>query len=556
MWMSTMSNQSALASTSGTQRALRKLGFTSEQELRHWHASWMNYHRARQLEGLFGRHFLLPESHRDLGIHIMAGKGSGKSRLMGRAIAWQDFRNGHPLVILDPVGATIDNFLDKLIRLSRKEQLRRGVPDRITYVDMSGQGERVVPFPLYYRLGDESLFEVAQRYPQVLAKIDPHLASAPILGLNAVVKTGTYVGMLLAAMGCQITEAEHLLREPKLWRKRIERASIEHPDIGPAADFFLHQYPEMSPKEQRSLTDSFSAKVGPFALDPQGMATMFGPNVPGIDWDEVIAGRRAVLLDFRHEHNLTRRRFKMMWAFSYLMDFIKHRGAGRQHRPVSVIIDELTELTDMESLGVNPFAKELNELINVYARNCRIFLTIAHQEAFQVDDYTLQTLMTMGTQIVGVVSDFASALRVAEDFFPIDPHKVKRWENVWGHDPTGPYVIEKRAVDYTADEQMRVLAYYFKTLQPFHFLIRRSRNDGGLLRQQVPVDMARYDQGQWVDEDRVALLRRRLAGREGIPSAQILKEIRARTPSIYTRAQPAFDKMVADDEQFYDPRTK
>ena len=33
----------------------------------------------------------------------------------------------------------------------------------------------------------------------------------------------------------------------------------------------------------------------------------------------------------------------MMWAFDYLMSFIKQRGAGREHRPLGVIIDELTE---------------------------------------------------------------------------------------------------------------------------------------------------------------------------------------------------------------------
>ena len=50
----------------------------------------------------------LPDESRSMGIHIMAGKGSGKSRLMGRLIAWLDFVRGVPQVIVDPHGPTID----------------------------------------------------------------------------------------------------------------------------------------------------------------------------------------------------------------------------------------------------------------------------------------------------------------------------------------------------------------------------------------------------------------------------------------------------------------
>jgi hypothetical protein len=36
--------------------------------------------------------------------------------MLGRKIAMQDYLAGFPQVIFDPVGATIDNFLDKVIR--------------------------------------------------------------------------------------------------------------------------------------------------------------------------------------------------------------------------------------------------------------------------------------------------------------------------------------------------------------------------------------------------------------------------------------------------------
>ena len=48
-----------------------------------------------------------------MGIYLLAGRGTGKPRLLGRKIAMQDFLAGFPQVIFDPVGATIDNFWTK-----------------------------------------------------------------------------------------------------------------------------------------------------------------------------------------------------------------------------------------------------------------------------------------------------------------------------------------------------------------------------------------------------------------------------------------------------------
>jgi hypothetical protein len=41
---------------------------------------------------------------------------------------------------------------------------------------------------------------------------------------------------------------------------------------------------------------------------------------------------------------MEQRRFKMMHVFSSFMEWIKHRGAGHQHTPISFIIDELVSL--------------------------------------------------------------------------------------------------------------------------------------------------------------------------------------------------------------------
>ena len=113
----------------------------------------------------------LSRSSRSMGIYVLAGRGTGKSRLLGRKITMQDFLAGILQVIFDPIGATIDNFLDKVIRfLDPLPRVDRDLFwDRIIYVDMSGKDGYITPFPLYYRMGSElSLLEISERYLQTI----------------------------------------------------------------------------------------------------------------------------------------------------------------------------------------------------------------------------------------------------------------------------------------------------------------------------------------------------------------------------------------------------
>lgn len=48
-------------------------------------------------ESLLSKLLWLPDRSRNMGIHLMAGKGSGKSRLLGRVLAWLDFLRGVPV---------------------------------------------------------------------------------------------------------------------------------------------------------------------------------------------------------------------------------------------------------------------------------------------------------------------------------------------------------------------------------------------------------------------------------------------------------------------------
>ena len=63
-----------------------------------------------------------PDKVRNMGLYLVASKGSGKSRAMGRWLVKQDCLRGIPQVVLDPVGGTIDNLLDCLSRLPAEQQ--------------------------------------------------------------------------------------------------------------------------------------------------------------------------------------------------------------------------------------------------------------------------------------------------------------------------------------------------------------------------------------------------------------------------------------------------
>jgi hypothetical protein len=498
------------------------------------------------------RLLFLPDHARNMGIHLMGGKGSGKSRLMGRLIAWHDFLRGVPLVIIDPYGATIDNFLDKLTRLPAAHQ--QHLWSRVIYVDMSGGSGSVIPFPLYYRLGDESLYQMSQRYLDVVRKADPWLATASIEGWNPLWWIGTNAGMILSALDFQITEAEHLLRYPKSWSQHFTHAMERHPEVRPAVEFFTQRYARWKEEMQARRSASFLNKISIFTLDPT-MKAMFGASCPGIDWERVVSEGCAVLLDFRHDIDIELRRFKMLWAFTYFLDFIKHRGAGR-HRPVSLIIDELSALYNFHSLALDIFAADLDELINVIARNHMVWLTLAHQELFQLNERAQKSLMTMGTQIFGSSADIDGALTLARQFFRYDPDWIKRCEPVYASYHGFSQIIDYRTVDFTVEEQALLTSYRVKDQGRFHFLVRPAFTEGEAARTVVPMTIQNLDRGEWVNEELVGKAREILSRRQGRRVGDVLDEIEGRLKRksispLSTRSRQG--TMVRDEESDHIP---
>jgi hypothetical protein len=203
--------------------------------------------------------------------------------------------------------------LDKVVRFLQPlpSSQRKGILKRIRYVDMSGKAGYVSPFPLYYSLGTErSLLEIAERYLQVIIKSNPDLFHAQVLGWPPLHRIGVYAGLVLSALGYQITEAEDLLSRPEAWEAAglFARAEQASPEAKRAVSYFRTTYLPMRQADRSRQTTPFLDKIFTFPLDDT-LRAMFGASQPGIHWERVCENRETVLLDFRSEQDAEMRRF-------------------------------------------------------------------------------------------------------------------------------------------------------------------------------------------------------------------------------------------------------
>jgi hypothetical protein len=418
----------------------------------------------------------LANSSRARGILAMGTPGTGKSTLFGRVIAFFDFVMERPQVIIDPNGGTIDQFLDKVASTLRDlpKHKRSAVWERIRYVDM-GSTAYVCPFPLYYRLGTEqSLLEISERYLELILKSNPWLLTAQVLGWPPLHDVGAHTGMVLAALGLQITSAQDLLRHPEEWEGRFVEAEKRHPEAAPAVAYFRDEYIPMRPAERQRLTNPFFEKIFTFNLDPQ-LKAMFGSPAPGINWDEVSAKNQTVLLDFRNVRG-ENRRFKLLWVFAYLYEWIKARG--RRDKPFGLLIDEFVALTQKALSGENPLAVELDEFIQQYMRSSQVWLTIGFQSPHQLDDQLLQTVLSLGTYIFGQAATMAGARTLADAIFLRNPFWVKHYNQTWGRTSRTQFgVIAEEPVFMPLEEQTELYANRIRKLRQYQFLLRAAASD-------------------------------------------------------------------------------
>ena len=129
--------------------------------------------------------------------------------------------------------------------------------------------------------------------------------------------------------------------------------------------------------------------------------------------------------------NPERRRLKLLWSFLSLVEYLKSRGIQGREQPVSLMIDEVTQLAGYGHAEQALLLLDLEELVSVISRNMGVWLTVAHQSLAQLDPRLVNVLMQMGTQIIGVTPNPDDALYLARQFTTYDPYLVKKHEPVW-----------------------------------------------------------------------------------------------------------------------------
>jgi hypothetical protein len=475
------------------------------------------------------------------GVHIMGGPGSGKSRLLGRLFAWTALVRQRRLVMIDPTGLTIDNLLDKIVCLPL--ELQQEFLQRIYYIDAGAQ-DYVVPTPLYDRQSEaETFFEIANRLPSVLERQDPALASAPILGLNALKECAIYAGQIAVALGQQLDFVINLIDRPQVYKAELKEVLAKYPDLQPAVTYFRELMDPRSANLREKRTGSFKNKLLPSLADPAMLATVAGTR-KRLNWEKKLQKRKAVLIDLRHERDPDRRQFKMIWYLKTLTDYIKYRGAAGRGEEVTLILDEITDMLGQRTKeGHSILAEDMEELITRLGRNFGVNVIVAHQNLSQLDERMQNVLMQMGTQLIGVLPNPDDAVRVARQFLHYRPYWVKKTERVWmsmkfpaiySHfgfpEESIPLPIDKKFIEFSPEEQLLMLVNKLQRLGRFRFMTTTAIGEGDLSGTLKKISIEQLNQNQYPNEAMLAPLRRQLAQRDGVAVETLLAEIRANQP--------------------------
>jgi hypothetical protein len=494
----------------------------------------------------------LPPEARIMGVYLLGASRTGKSRMLGRVIAWQDFFDEIGQVIFDPRGVTISNFLDKFVRYLQyvpRDQHAKWWR-RIKLVDVSCKSGHVTTgLPLYYRLTpEETLAEISERFLQLTLRSNPHMVDAQYFGWPPFHRFGLNAGIICASLGLQVTDIESLISHPEQWLSRFAEAEARYPEARAACDFFRNEYLPMRPVDRARLTNAFRDKIVQFSTDPL-LSIQFGGKAPAIDWEEVEEEALTVLLDFSGETNTELRRFKMLWLFDYLFHWIKSRG--RRSYPLALLIDEFASMANKVFSGENPFAVELAEFIQEYLRNSNILLTVAHQSIGQLDEQLRQTLLSLGTYVFGRAATMDEARVLADVLWKKDPFLVKhhreKWEeekhSVWVKHSRG-YTRETRTQTVlkeweptayvTLEEQLELYAQRIFALPGFAFFLRPALSEGEVSSEIIPLSIAAVDRDavtgeyQYPDQLQISEICAHLAAQSGIPIETIRQEQESR----------------------------
>jgi hypothetical protein len=468
----------------------------------------------------------------NLGTGVSGTRGVGKSQLL-KTLTWLTFTHEQtPCILLDPVGATIDGILGQIPYFHSDDQRR--LWHRIRYINLSAT-EYVVPLPLYYRtgVGRESLFSMAQRLSDCFVKLDPKLRDASVLGANALIELAAHLGRILIALDYQPSEIESLLADIPAWSEKFQEAVVRRPEIRDSVAFISEHFAQLTPAGQRERSRALTNKLI-FLADPATKA-QFCASTAVLDWTALMRQRQLWLFDLRNEHDWETRRFKLLFLWQAITDFARRWGAahaGDRTQPLAVTIDEVSFMFSRSAGVRSPLVDDLDSIINQYSRNVNLELTIAWQELYQLPAGLKETLLSLGTQFYGRMTDPDSMREVADRLTVHDPR-------------LGTTVISNdREHEVTFPELREVNRRRLAALPKYTYLVSRTAREGEPPRPLETFSIAPLATRHYPDPAGLATIRQRLTQRDGVPIAAVLAEIAQRGPApTPTRTAPprAFD---------------
>lgn len=462
-----------------------------------------------------------------LGTGISGTRGVGKSQLL-KVLTWLNFtHHGVPTILIDPVGATIDAVLAQIPRFHPDDQRR--LWRRVRYVNLSPQ-EFVVPLPLFYKtgVGRETPYAVAQRFPDCLIKLDPKLRDASVLGANALTELATHLGRVLVALGYQPSEFAPLLADISGWSGKLAEAAARQPEVADSATFLTDAFAALTPAGQRERSRSLLTKLT-LLSDPPTRA-QFCAAAPGLDWPALMRRRQLWLFDLRNEHDWETRRFKLLFLWQSITDFARRWGAahaGDRTQPLAVTIDEVSFMFSRGG-GRSPLVDDLDGIVNQYSRNVNLQLTIAWQELYQLPPGLKETLLSLGTQFFGRMTDPESMREVADRLTVHDPR-------------LGATVFaDGRPHELGFAELREANRRRLAALPKYAYLVSRTAREGDPPLPVHAFSVAPLATRHYPDPARLAAIRAQLTRRDGQPIAGVLAEIARRGPDPRRAAPPAF----------------
>jgi hypothetical protein len=140
-------------------------------------------------------------------------------------------------------------------------------------------------------------------------------------------------------------------------------------------------------------------------------------------------------------------------------------------------------MTNKAVAGENPFGQELAELIHQYQRSAQIWLSVGLQSPLQLDEDLQQTVLSLGSLILGQAATKAAARLLADNLCFPDPQHIKH-ERVIQRNPysSGGVLIvpepQKEPVFMPMQEQREVFAQRIQSLPRFSFLLRPALSEG------------------------------------------------------------------------------